>query len=95
MRKQNGKLRLAIDDLAVETFSAGDDRLAAGTVAGHQVSYAGCVTGGVQCQTAASGNPDCIGCQVSGVASCVWCPAETQTCEYCSYTNGGGDYCYW
>ncbi|HET7233215.1 MAG TPA: hypothetical protein VFJ16_24605 [Longimicrobium sp.] len=96
MKKQNGKVRLVIDDLAVETFSAGGNGFENGTVRGQEASYIQCQTGwGAQCLTAATGNPDCPGCQVSGVASCVWCPADTQTCADCSYTGDGPDLCYW
>jgi hypothetical protein len=81
------KIRLELEDLAVESFAtdAADGRT--GTVRGNDLS--------IQCATQYTGQPDCPGCQVSGAATCVYCQADTETCQNCSWTNGDGAECYW
>ncbi|HEX2203286.1 MAG TPA: hypothetical protein VHG91_08310 [Longimicrobium sp.] len=68
------KVRLAIDELAVESFDAGDGAGKGGTVRGHDASlYLPCNSDGSQCAT----------CQAGG------CPQDTSTCFVtCSRTNG-------
>lgn len=82
------KIRLNIEDLAVESFNTAEgEGDGAGTVHGHWFTV------GLDCRSVQSGAPDCPGCPVSGNASCVWCPGDTNTCYYCSWTNGDGNIC--
>ncbi|HEV7590524.1 MAG TPA: hypothetical protein VGO40_20615 [Longimicrobium sp.] len=83
------KIRLAVEDLRVESFATDAAEASRGTVYGREF------TAGLECRTAQSGLPDCPGCQNSGVASCVWCQRDTETCLDCSWTNGDGAECYW
>lgn len=84
------KIRLDIEDLAVESFdTAGGQGDGAGTVHGREFTVIpDCRTVGSDCRTVQTGNPECPGCQVSGNASCVWCPGDTNTCYSCSWTDG-------
>jgi len=90
------KINLDIDALKVESFETamrGAEK--PGTVHARGYTVDG-DTVGSQCRTAFTGRQDCLGCQVSGAATCVVCPAPyTNTCVDCSYTNGGGAYCAW
>lgn len=84
------KFKLDLESLTVESFApeaaAGPHE---GTVHGHAHTLdAECTV------TAYSGRPDCVGCQVSGNATCVLCPGDTETCMECSYTNGEA-FCAW
>ena len=95
------KLRLNLDELRVEAFLTEEGSGTGGTVQGHSYTYTygfpyACDhTVNRNCQTAFTGQPNCLGCQDSGNATCVVCPADTKTCEDCSYTGGGGELCYW
>lgn len=83
------KIKLDLEQLEVETFGTDEAGEPRGTVHGAEFTV------GLDCRTAQSGNPDCFGCQVSGVASCVWCSPDTGTCQDCSWTFGDGAQCYW
>jgi hypothetical protein len=75
------KIKLKLEQLQVDSF-------ATDVAAVHGREY----TDGQQCATV---HPGEWGCENSGVASCVWCPADTQTCQDCSWTVGDGAMCYW
>jgi hypothetical protein len=85
------KINLDIDALKVESFETavrGAEK--SGTVRAREYTV------DWDCRTAYTGRRDCLGCQVSGAATCVLCPAPyTNTCVDCSYTNGNGAYCAW
>jgi hypothetical protein len=83
------KTRLSLEQLHVESFATdvADDNM--GTVHGHEF------TAKFECPTVWTGQANCLRCQNSGVASCVWCPGDTDTCENCSWTDGDGFACYW
>jgi hypothetical protein len=83
------KIKLNLDQLQVESFGTDATGEQRGTVHGREFTVEW------DCRTAQTGNPDCPGCQVSGVASCVWCQPDTGTCQDCSWTNGDGAQCYW
>lgn len=80
------KIKLKLEQLRIESFATDAADGTKGTVHGREY------TDGQQCATVHHGE---WGCENSGVASCVWCPAETQTCQDCSWTIGDGVMCYW
>ncbi|HSU13261.1 hypothetical protein [Longimicrobium sp.] len=80
------KIRLDVENLQVESFATDHASGKAGTVHGREYTV------GRECPTM---EPGAWGCQNSGVASCVWCPRETETCQDCSWTDGDGAECYW
>jgi hypothetical protein len=89
------KVKLELEQLQVESFATNVAGAAKGTVRGQQYTDAmyGCeYTVGQRCATV---DPGAWGCQNSGAASCVWCPADSQSCQDCSWTNGDGAMCYW
>ncbi|HEY0014706.1 MAG TPA: pinensin family lanthipeptide [Longimicrobium sp.] len=91
------KVKLELEQLQVESFATDAAGAARGTVRGLQYT-AGyeCTeqnyTVGRQCATV---QPGVWGCENTGVASCAWCQADSQTCQDCSWTNGDGAMCYW
>ncbi|MBB4635215.1 hypothetical protein FHS01_001225 [Longimicrobium terrae] len=80
------KIKLKLEQLEVEAFATDAAGPANGTVHGREYTV------GQDCATVQPGRG---GCENSGVASCAWCPADTQTCQDCSWTNGDGAICYW
>jgi hypothetical protein len=83
------KVKLALEELQVESFATDGAGAGDGTVHGREFTVA------PDCVTAQSGQPNCLGCQNSGVASCAYCQRETETCMDCSWTNGDGAECSW
>jgi hypothetical protein len=92
------KVKLELEQLQVESFATDVAGAAKGTVRGLQY-----YTEGLECtvqeytvgQRCATVQPGAWGCENSGAASCVWCPADSQSCQDCSWTNGDGAMCYW
>lgn len=89
------RVKLKLEQLQVDSFATDVAGATKGTVRGHQdTSVYECMdyTVGQKCATV---DPGAWRCENSGAASCVWCPAETQSCQDCSWTVGDGAMCYW
>lgn len=81
------KIRLELDELAVESFATDAGGGARGTVEG-QSDYTNPETVQPSMQT---GHEGCPSCPVSGNASCMGtCPQDTFTCYTCSVVGGAG-----
>lgn len=77
------KLRLDVDELAVETFEADREDKRLGTVHGHAISDTTCFQ--VMCDCSFAGEASCVntcGCQGGGSQNCsVGCPGtRDETC---------------
>jgi hypothetical protein len=82
-------VKLKLEQLQVDSFATDvAGATTKGTVRGYQDGY----TVGEKCATV---DPGAWGCENSGVASCVLCPAESQSCQDCSWTVGNGAMCHW